>query len=147
MVILGALGVDPAVNQFDLYSPYQFLSIGLSKDPHPQIKVNHVYFQKILDLSSTAQQKDEDIAIAARYYGLPYQFKHDPADVMIVGAGTGNDVASALRHSAGHVDAVEIDPAILHFGRTLHPEQPYSSPLVDVHVQDARVHSIHTAEI
>ena len=32
--------------------------------------------------------------------------------VLIVGAGTGNDVAAALRMGAERVDAVEIDPAI-----------------------------------
>ena len=137
-VVLGVLGLNVSVDQYDVYSPYQILSIGLSRDPHPQIKVNHVYFQKILDLSSTAQSGNRDLATAARYYGLPYHFKPNPDDVMIVGAGTGNDVASALRHSAGHVDAVEIDPAILHFGPALHPEQPYASPRVDAHVQDAR---------
>jgi len=33
--------------------------------------------------------------------------------VLIVGSGTGNDVAAALRHNSSLVDAVEIDPAIL----------------------------------
>src|SRR5262249_18599664 len=87
VVVLGVLGWNPSVNQYDVFSPYQILSIGLSTDDHPQIKVNHVYFQKILDLSATAQQKSGDIAIAERYYGLPYRFKQNPADVMIVGAG------------------------------------------------------------
>src|SRR5262249_2079690 len=53
--------------------------------------------------------------------------------VAIVGAGSGNDVAAALRNNAGHVDAVEIDPAIRDVGRFNHPERPY---------QDSRVHSI-----
>ena len=55
-----------------------------------------------------------------------------------MGSGTGNDVAAALRHDAGHVDAVEIDPTILRLGRLLHPESPYESPHVTSHVQDAR---------
>src|SRR2546427_12123699 len=41
---------------------------------------------------------------------------------------TGNDVASALRHGAEHVDAVEIDPIIYKIGVQYHPESPYSSP-------------------
>ena len=35
---------------------------------------------------------------------------------MIVGSGTGNDVAGALRNGSSAVDAVEIDPAILRLG-------------------------------
>jgi len=36
------------------------------------------------------------------------------------------------------VDAVEIDPAILELGKSEHPEHPYDSPRVSVHVTDAR---------
>jgi SAM-dependent methyltransferase len=58
--------------------------------------------------------------------------------VLIVGAGTGNDVAAALHAGAAHVDAVDIDPAIVEMGRRHHPEQPYSDPRVRVIVDDAR---------
>jgi SAM-dependent methyltransferase len=64
--------------------------------------------------------------------------------VLVVGAGTGNDVASAVRNGAGHVDAVEIDPAIIHFGRLMHPEKPYDQPNVSAIVNDARAHLRHT---
>ena len=61
-----------------------------------------------------------------------------PHSVLILGAGTGNDVAGALRHGAEHVDAVEIDPVILEIGRQYHPEHPYDSHRVTVYVDDAR---------
>jgi SAM-dependent methyltransferase len=64
--------------------------------------------------------------------------------VLVVGAGTGNDVASAVRNGAGHVDAVEIDPAIINFGRLMHPERPYAQPNVRAIVNDARAHLRHT---
>jgi spermidine synthase len=38
-------------------------------------------------------------------------------NVLVLGAGSGTDVAAALAHGAQHVDAVEIDPAIIRVGR------------------------------
>lgn len=76
-----------------------------------------------------------DLATPRRYYDLPYQLAHLDR-VAIVGAGSGNDAAAALRAGAAHVDAVEIDPAIVALGRAYHPEQPYSDPRVNVVVND-----------
>ncbi len=56
----------------------------------------------------------------------------------IVGAGTGNDVAAALRSGAEHVEAIEIDPAILMAGIANHPERPYQDARVRAIVNDAR---------
>ena len=50
--------------------------------------------------------------------------------VLIVGAGSGTDVAVALKHGAGHVDAVEIDPRIQEIGLRDHPNKPYDDPRV-----------------
>jgi len=50
--------------------------------------------------------------------------------VLVVGAGTGTDVAVALKHGAAHVDAVEIDPAIQAIGVRDHPDRPYDDPRV-----------------
>ena len=51
-------------------------------------------------------------------------------NVLIVGAGSGTDVAVALKHGAGHVDAVEIDPRIQEIGKRDHPNHPYDDPRV-----------------
>jgi hypothetical protein len=45
-------------------------------------------------------------------------------DVLIIGAGSGNDVNHALRFGAGHIDAVEIDPVIQDIGHHYHPDHP-----------------------
>lgn len=77
----------------------------------------------------------------ADYYDTPYlALKDKPRSVLILAAGTGNDVAAALRHGATDVDAVEIDPTIAQIGRELHPENPYSDPRVHVIVDDARAY-------
>lgn len=73
-------------------------------------------------------------------YGVPYQRLAGGSlgRVLVVGAGTGNDVAVALSKGAAHVDAVEIDPKILDLGRSRHPDRPYQDPRVTTHVDDGR---------
>jgi SAM-dependent methyltransferase len=81
---------------------------------------------------------DPVVKNAAAYYELPYRVFGPPGKVAIVGAGTGNDVAAALRCGAEQVDAIEIDPVILRSGRYFHPEKPYQDPRVHCIVNDAR---------
>jgi len=73
-------------------------------------------------------------------YGVPYERVASglPGRVLVVGAGTGNDVAVALSKGAARVDAVEIDPKILDIGRRRHPDRPYQDPRVTTHVDDGR---------
>lgn len=113
--------------------------------PHPAaywVDVNHDYHQKILNLSPQFTARFPEVEpnrSGLPTYELPYRLVPHPGQVLVVGAGTGNDVAAALRHGAAHVDAVEIDPTILGLGRTYHPEHPYDSAQVTVYVNDARV--------
>lgn len=58
--------------------------------------------------------------------------------VLVIGAGSGSDVAIALSRGATHVDAVEIDPVILQTGVRLHPDRPYDDPRVERHLDDGR---------
>lgn len=76
-------------------------------------------------------------------YSLPYWLLrdsgHEPVrDVLIIGAGSGNDAAHALQQPVRRVDAVEIDPAIAAIGRQHHPDQPYSDARVQLHIDDGR---------
>jgi hypothetical protein len=59
-------------------------------------------------------------------------------NVLIVGAGSGTDVAVALEHGAAHVDAVEIDQRIQEIGMREHPNRPYDDPRVTRIVDDGR---------
>ena len=60
-----------------------------------------------------------------------------PGDVLVIGAGSGNDVALALERGATRVDAVEIDPHLQKLGRG-HRARPYDDPRVRAHLTDGR---------
>ena len=75
------------------------------------------------------------------YYNVSYRiFGPRFKKILILGSGAGNDVAAALRNGVQVIDAVEIDPAIVEIGRRYHPEKPYDSSAVRVHVNDARAY-------
>jgi len=71
-------------------------------------------------------------------YDIPLLLHPRPQKMLVVGAGSGNDVAGGLRHRVQDITAVEIDPAIVSMGRLYHPEKPYDSPRVRVVSDDAR---------
>jgi SAM-dependent methyltransferase len=124
-----------------IYSPYQLLEVG--QDTHGLMTISAAghYYQRVHDLARSNRNVDSDPRLRSirNYYELPYWlYGHAPGYVAVVGAGTGNDVAAALRNGAQKVDAIEIDPAILMEGRQGHPEHPYSDPRVHAVVNDAR---------
>jgi hypothetical protein len=132
--IVLAWPVNPLWNR--IYSPYQLLEVGRSEDTGlTLIRAAGHYYQHIHDFSGTANARPNDFR---KYYDFPYKLRGALANVAIVGAGTGNDVAAALRAGAGHAEAVEIDPAIQLIGKVSHPEHPYSDARVDAVVNDAR---------
>jgi hypothetical protein len=73
-----------------------------------------------------------DRALREPMYGQVYDWFPGRTfdNVLIIGAGSGSDVAVALAKGAGHVDAVEIDPAIQSIGVARHPDRPYDDPKV-----------------
>jgi len=73
-------------------------------------------------------------------YTLVYDRVPDNAldDVLIIGAGGGNDVSVALARGAKSIDAVEIDPRLQELGEETHPDRPYDDPRVHVHIDDGR---------
>ena len=76
-------------------------------------------------------------------YALPHLLRRDSGgapykDVLVIGAGSGNDVARALQWGASSVDAVEIDPAIQRIGAAEHPDRPYDDPRVRRVIGDGR---------
>lgn len=100
--------------------------------PFTTIQVNGIPHQNVMD----AQQRLK----AEPLYNRPYERAVDNPlnNVLIVGAGTGTDVALALSKGAKHIDAVEIDPRIQQIGSQINPNKPYDDPRVDVHINDGR---------
>lgn len=133
-------------DHYSLWTPYQQIQFTRIRSKSGEmvaglVQVNHVGYQFIVDLASDflarypgllKERPDENP------YNLPFRFAAPAPSVLIIGAGTGNDAAAALRNGSSLVDAVEIDPAILEIGKKEHPEHPYDSPRVVVHLTDAR---------
>jgi hypothetical protein len=71
-------------------------------------------------------------------YKLPYALTNGFDRILVVGAGGGFDVEAALECGAKHVDAVEIDPAIIGISRRFNAGAPYADPRVSIHIDDAR---------
>src|SRR5262249_9645371 len=93
-----------------VYSPYQVLEFGHERSGWLTIRAAGHYYQRINDLSASNLniESNGNLKAIRNYYELPYKAFGHPQDVAIVGAGTGNDVAAALRTGASSVDAIEI---------------------------------------
>ena len=114
------------------WSPYYKVSV--SRSPHgvEAIKVNGLPHQSIYPRGPAASRRHLLPLPLSSPQGRPL------GDVLIVGAGNGNDVAVALSKGARHIDAVEIDPVIQSIGARDHPDRPYQDPRVSVHIDDGR---------
>ncbi|MEV4801607.1 spermidine synthase [Nonomuraea sp. NPDC049421] len=117
-----------------IWSPYykvttrQLVQLGI---PVTDIAVNGIPHQQAVPAAARLQWEAQ--------YGLPYErTTKPPKDVLIVGAGSGTDVAIALSKGATRVDAVEIDPKLRELGGSTHPDRPYDDPRVTTHVTDGR---------
>jgi SAM-dependent methyltransferase len=144
--VLVAVAVNPGpshdvhgVEREQLWSPYYRMDYDHA--PQRRICVNLIGHQQMV----SAHDNDSP----AYAYALPHLLYRDaqavagqtPApfeNVLVIGAGSGNDVARALLWGAKHVDAVEIDPVIQALGKKDHPDRPYDDPRVTVHLDDGR---------
>ena len=145
-VILSAVLVIESGSLETIWSPYQKLVLRETDAKSAeigkyQLDVNNADYQEIIDLKHDIPGGDELVDPSGEdlsQYSIPLLMHPNPKRVLIVGAGTGNDVAGALRYGAAQIDAVEIDPAIISMGKRYHPEKPYDSPRVKIFVDDAR---------
>lgn len=110
------------------------------------LTVNDDFLQMIVD--GRAWRRNTFFESWIRNYEYPYHPEEGEPQgpILIVGAGTGNDVSAALRRTQSVIRAVEIDPVVVRLGRIYHFERPYEDPRVEVIVDDARSFFMRTNE-
>ncbi len=126
-------------SKMDLHSPYQNVSVKFNNDQASPITVqsNNLWLQTPINLSNNFYQKIN--SGWHEFYIIPYiSTQKNFSKILIVGSGTGNDVATALRSTNAVIDAVEIDPLVADLGVKFHPEKPYSNKRVKLTINDAR---------
>ncbi len=118
------------------WSPYYKVIAEPVKSLGMQVYVNGSLHQVALDLSEKGSLGNETLRTIRKRYSHLYEHARG-GKVLIMGAGTGNDVSIALQNGAEQIDAVEIDPVILRLGKR-HPNRPYEDPRVTTYLDDAR---------
>ncbi len=132
------------------YSPYYRIDITQDRDyagSPIEVSVNRDFHQMMHNLSPSRIQGPNvspadrsALQRLAAAYRIPFLLTPKRNDALIVGAGTGNDVAAALRSGFQHVVSVDIDPLIIAIGKQGHPERPYADPRAVTVVNDARAY-------
>jgi len=132
-VVLAAVSVGPSLLQRHSEEQYWSPYYRIDYDPTSRgISVNLIGHQQMVPRGDPSPA-----------YALPHLLNRDAGgaafkNVLVIGAGSGNDVSRALQWGAEHVDAVEIDPVIQRLGVRDNPDQPYQDPRVTVHLGDGR---------
>jgi SAM-dependent methyltransferase len=131
-----AMFAYPLINASGVFwSPYYRVTTFAQSDGNNgtqwRIYVNGVPHQRLTTAATRLEQEP--------FYDEPYRrVTKPPQHVLIVGAGTGTDVSIALSHGVAQVDAVEIDPQLVRFGREHNPDRAYDDPRVTTYVDDGR---------
>ncbi len=134
VALVGTLFVESTAADTSWSPYYKITTEDLAGNPsYVDISVNGIPHQ----LMAPAQWKLEQ---GEQQYSTPYLRIKDNSlqDVLIVGAGSGSDVAIALSKGAQHIDAVDIDPRIMQIGVDRNPDRAYQDPRVTRHVNDGR---------
>lgn len=129
--------LGPIDARTETYSPYYRIAVYTYGDGTHQIHVDGIPHQA---LHPVARENKEP------FYEQVYEWfpgrTYD--DVLIVGAGSGTDVAISLAEGAARIDAVEIDPTIQQIGIERHPDRPYDDERVTRIVNDGRAYLAST---
>ncbi|MDM8557157.1 hypothetical protein QUF75_20750 [Desulfococcaceae bacterium HSG7] len=91
-----------------LWSPYYSINTQARvNDKGMKVFVNQLFHQKAVDFEKEPHLFNK--------YSIPYTW-FSPKKVLVIGAGTGNDVWVAQKNGAEQIDAIEIDPIIYNLG-------------------------------
>jgi SAM-dependent methyltransferase len=128
VAVVVMLGIESGASD-TWWSPYYKIERSDDSNGGYSVKVNEVPHQATLPVVDNP------------LYGSNYaQSTAEGDEVLIIGAGGGNDVAAALQNGAAHIDAVEIDRKLYELGREGHPDRPYQDDRVDVSIDDGRAY-------
>ncbi len=138
-----------SIYELSRWSPYYRIDVLTVKNKQGRslthhLSVNYDGFQSMIECRPEIIGEQHPILKKGleeecKHYTYPFVAFGKPADkVLILGSGSGSDVAAALRCGARHVDAVDIDPVIVELGQQMHPEHPYASERVSIYIEDAR---------
>ena len=163
LFILAFAGLAATTGMKSYWSPYSKLDvIPISAAEAPIVgpgsfvlHSNNFYFHTGMLMVPEAKEEEflakkpvtkRDETIQDYYWRTKTPFATAPSidDVLVLGAGSGNDGAYALEHGVKRLDCVEIDPIIAGFGRDLHPNHPWKDPRAHVHNEDARTYLRYT---
>jgi len=117
-----------------IWSPYYKIT-AYTNNHETVVEVNNIFHQSMAPVTEKEY-----------FYQWPYTvLGNNFDDVLILGAGSGTDVAASLLHGSKRIDAVEIDPVIVRLGRQYHPDKPYDNSRVHIKTDDAR-HFLRTTD-
>jgi SAM-dependent methyltransferase len=111
---------------------------GTTWSPYYRLVVSHRGDETSIDANGVPHQTAVPHGSIPDYDVIYDRLSSTPRRVLVVGAGNGNDVATALAHGAQQVDAVEIDPKLMGIGVEFHPDHPYQDPRVHRIIDDGR---------
>jgi hypothetical protein len=141
-----------------IWSPYYYITVNrfdtpnvLETAPPPDlrtmrnppayvVKINHLMYHYDLSVNPArfTPEHQERVRRFQSKFNLPLLLSPARDRILIVGSGGGCDVETALLDDARHIDAVEIDPAIIELSRRFNAGAPYADARVTVHNDDAR---------
>ncbi len=139
-----------------IWSPYYYITVTRHETPRvteyppdPQelkkidpplylVRVNQFGYHYDGTLDARRYSPGGTMYLVELQYCLPYTIAAGRDRILVVGAGGGFDVEAALLCGAKHVDAVEIDPAVIAISRRFSAGAPYSDPRVSIINDDAR---------
>jgi hypothetical protein len=128
------------------WSPYQRIDLAVFESKQSanenanfiglELSANKVFYQYFFNTQlDSVLGKTQLLDLVRKDYALPFTFNNSKS-VLVVGAGTGQNVSSALAAGSADVDAVEIDPQIIQIGKQYNPD--YASLKVHLICDDAR---------